>query len=298
MALMQAKSTFNEGTNWTSERARMALPILLRMAKSARTLTYKEIDRLIANENGLSTTSVLAIYGRVFENVGYWLNQLSSEWGTEIPPLTIVVYNQDSGLPGPGVDQFLQRYVARDSAGQVTPDNRRAMVDRAIYAVHNYPDWDKVAAYFEVDLPDEGVESDPIPLEKPPARLGLESAAHLTLKNHIAAHPELFADIGIFSPGQIEYRLDSGDEIDVFFVNGEQALAVEIKTASAPLGELTRGLYQCVKYRAVLRAMYHVKGELVNARAVLVTPQALPPQHREAAGRLSIPWRRVEMPGE
>lgn len=298
MELMQAKQSFNEGTGWTAERARMALPILLMTAKSAQTLTYAELDQLIARENGVSTTPVVAGYGKVLEIVGRSLNALSVEWGTELPPLTILVVNKDTGEPGAGVGYFLQRYISTSSSKTVTANNRRAMILRATEAVHNDPRWDEVAAYFEIELPDMRRESVPIPLEKPPARLGPESAAHLALKNHVAAHPELFADIGLFSPGQIEYRLDSGDEVDVFFANGEQALAVEIKTAVAPLGELTRGLYQCVKYRAVLRAMVHVKGELVNARAILVTPQALPPQHREAAGRLAVPWRRVEMPGQ
>lgn len=193
---------------------------------------------------------------------------------------------------------LMQAKISFNEGTNWTADNRRAMIRRATEAVHNDPRWDEVADYFEIELPDRRRESEPIPLEKPPAVFGPESAEHIALKEYIAARPELFAGIGIFAPGQIEYRLDSGDEVDVFFVNGEQALAVEIKTATAPLGELTRGLYQCVKYRAVLRAMYHVRGDLVNVQAILVTPQVLPPQHREAAVRLSIPWRRVEMPGE
>ena len=294
---MQAKQLLQEGSTWTDDRARLALPILLVTAKAARVLTYQELDRQIARAYGVAVTPVVAGYGKVLEIVGGSLNLLSAEWGTEIPPLTIVVLNKDSGEPGSGVDNFLRRYVARSSAEQVTPNNRREMIKRATDAVHNDTRWDEVAAYFGSALPMMGDESQPIPLVKPPTRLGPESAAHLALKNHIAGHPELFADLGTFEKSQMEYRLDSGDEVDVFFYNDEQALAVEIKTGAAPAGELTRGLYQCVKYRAVLRAMYHVAGKLVNVQSVLVTPQSLSPMHRAAADRLGVPWQRVEMPG-
>jgi len=294
---MQAKQMLLEGTKWTAERARLAMPILLLMAKSSRKLTYKDLDLKIAREYGRSATPNVAIYGRVLEIVGSSLNQLSAEWGTEIPPLIILVVNKNSGEPSPGVNQFLQRYVSKSGAEKVSIHNRRVMIERATNAVHNYRRWGEVAAYFEVSLPDLGVESDPISLESPPTRLGLESADHLALKNHIAERPELFADIGQFPKGQKEYRLDSGDEVDVFFKNSEQVLAVEIKTGNAPLGELTRGLYQCIKYRAVLRAMYDIKGELLNVQAILVTPRQLPEQHQQAANRLSVPWRRVEMGG-
>ena len=46
----------------------------------------------------------------------------------------------------------------------------------------------------------------------------------------------------------------SGDSLDVLFFDSNRRIAVEVKGASAPVGEVIRGLFQCVKYEAVLDA--------------------------------------------
>ncbi len=56
------------------------------------------------------------------------------------------------------------------------------------------------------------------------------------------------------SPGEVEVSLHSGDSLDVLFFDSNRRIAVEVKGASAPVGEVIRGLFQCVKYEAVLDA--------------------------------------------
>ncbi len=174
------------------------------------------------------------------------------------------------------------------------------MIERATNAVHNFSRWDDVAEYLGVNISGELLETEPIQLAKPKPIMGGEgeSKAHLTLKNHVAEHPELFSSFGSFTNGAIEFRLDSGDEVDVLFRNDEQTLAVEIKTDVASQGELTRGIFQCVKYRAVLRAMYDIEGKLINVQAVLVTPQQLSVAHKNAARRLNVNSLKVNKVAE
>lgn len=293
---MTAKETFDSGSSWTEERARLALPILLSLAKSAHKITYRNLDKEIAVQTGQSPIRVLVIYGKVLEIVGQALNQLSEEWQDEIPPLTILAVSEGKGEPSSGVDGFLQRYVTKSTSENLTSNNRSAMIERATNAAHNYSRWDDVAEYFGVSISGELLpETEPIKLPKPTPILGGggESKAHLSLKNHVAEHPELFSSYGEFKNGTIEFRLDSGDEVDVLFQNDEQTLAVEIKTDSASQGELTRGIFQCVKYRAVLRAMYDIEGKLINVQTVLVTPQQLSDSHKNAARRLNVNWLKV-----
>lgn len=290
---MNAKQIMEEGTSWTAVQARYALPILLLLAKTGQKLTYEDLDREIAQQNRRPVTPVLAVYGRVLEIIGRSLNQLSLEWQEEIPPLTILIFNKNSGNPSAGVNDFLKRYLSKSGGERLTNNNRRAMIERATNAVHNYGRWDEVVSYFGITLPGTLSESDPIDLPSPPAMLGGESDAHLALKEYVAAHPELFAKYGQFSVGQLEYRLLSGDQVDVLFQNEEMSLAVEVKTADAPPGELTRGLFQCVKYRAVLRAMSAVAGDLQNVQALMVTPQQPMPHHAAAARRLHVLWQTV-----
>lgn len=287
---MTAKDYLAGGTSWTDNRARAAFPILLMYAKTARKTTYKELDMEIAKQNNEKATPIVAIYGKVLEKVGQSIIQLSQEWHEDIPPLTILVVNTNSEKPGPGVDDFLQRYVAISMHEQLTKHNRTAMIERATNAVHNYSRWDEVAAYFKLNISGEPPETEPIPLPPPKPIYGGESKEHIALKNEVASHPEWFKRYGDFGPGDTEFQLDSGDEVDVLFRNAEQALVVEVKTDTATPGEITRGIYQCVKYRAVLRAMFDIRAELVHVQTVLVTPQALPIPQQNAARRLKIKW--------
>lgn len=299
---MTAKETFDNGVSWTEERARLALPILLSLAKSAHKITYRNLDKEIAVQTGQPPIRVLVIYGKVLEIVGQALNQLSEEWQDEIPPLTILAVSEGkNGEPSSGVDGFLQRYATKSTSENLTSNNRSAMIERATNAAHNYSRWDDVAEYFGVSISGELLpETEPIQLAKPTPILGGggESTAHLALKNHVAEHPGLFSSYGEFKNGTIEFRLDSGDEVDVLFQNDEQTLAVEVKTDTASQGELTRGIFQCVKYRAVLRAMYDIEGKLINVQTVLITPQQLSDSHKNAARRLNVNWLKVNKVAE
>jgi len=104
---MTAKETFDNGTSWTEEKARLALPILLSLAKSAHKITYRNLDKEIAVQTGQPPIRVLVIYGKILEVVGQALNQLSEEWQEEIPPLTILAVSEGKGEPSSGVDGFL-----------------------------------------------------------------------------------------------------------------------------------------------------------------------------------------------
>lgn len=54
--------------------------------------------------------------------------------------------------------------------------------------------------------------------------------------------------------GVIEKLLRSLDEIDVWFVSSGEQLAVEVKSRRSTDPDLERGIFQCVKYRALLQA--------------------------------------------
>jgi hypothetical protein len=286
-----AKQKMDEGRKWKDRNARLALRILLSLAKSGQKRTYQGLDQEIHELYNEPITSGLRPYRFVLRKIGESLNQLSDRWHEEIPPLTALIINKGTGEPSRGVDDFLERYVSRRLGTDLTAHNRSVMIERATQAVYSYARWDDVAAYFEVDPPK--LLADPIELPTPPKRLGGETEEHLKLKEHVAAHPELFAEFGDFGTGESEFILRSEDKVDVLFQSDELLLAVEIKAANVQDGELTRGIFQCVKYRAILRAMHHIDGELKHVQAVMVTPKLLPWKHRQAINRLGLHWRKV-----
>ena len=163
----------------------------------------------------------------------------------------------------------------------------------AFKSVFSYPKWDKVASHFGVEIDEvdstEGIEP-PILLPNPKSfRGGGEGPDHKALKEWVRVHPELFKEnYGFFANGEKEERIQSGDRLDVFFRNLKTQLAVEVKDGGCPDSELYRGIFQCVKYRAVLRATQFATGEIENAQAVLVTQRVLPMEVSRLAERLNV----------
>ena len=86
---------------------------------------------------------------------------------------------------------------------------------------------------------------------------GPESETHKCLKRKIAGDPAMVG-VKTAENGEEEYLLWSGDKVDVYFAKA--AVAVEVKTADAGFSEIHRGIFQCIKYRAVLQAQHQVYG--------------------------------------
>ena len=55
-------------------------------------------------------------------------------------------------------------------------------------------------------------------------------------------------------PASVEYPFVTGDAVDVLFTQGTRMWGVEVKSAVSEAGDILRGLFQCVKYRALLQA--------------------------------------------
>ena len=87
------------------------------------------------------------------------------------------------------------------------------------------------------------------------------------MKLYVARNP---ARIGLYAHGepQIEFRFVSGDVCDIVFDLDTLGMAVvEIKNGER--GELVKGIYQAVKYRALMEAEKG-HGEPYSVKAILV----------------------------
>ena len=116
--------------------------------------------------------------------------------------------------------------------------------------------------------------------QRPRARGGTgEGYAHRTLKEHIRDNP---LSVGVRLRGanaEVEKKLPSGDTVDVFFENDTTWIGAEVKSDQSSEDDIRRGLYQCVKYRAVMEAECSVRGIKRNIRVLLALggpfPQSL-----------------------
>jgi hypothetical protein len=72
------------------------------------------------------------------------------------------------------------------------------------------------------------------------------------------------------SHGEEEHLLPSGDSLDVFFEHRKEHFGVEVKSHISDTADIARGLYQCVKYQAVLEARQAASGHAKNVHTFLV----------------------------
>ncbi len=120
-----------------------------------------------------------------------------------------------------------------------------------------------------------------------------ESKEHEKLKTFIANCPKHFPKSildklnlepsSLPQTGAIEHPLKSGDRIDVLFEKPSLTLAVEVKSIHSLEDDITRGLYQCIKYRALLEAQQKVEGKstkIIDAVLILEGRLTLEKQKR------------------
>ena len=254
------------GDKLYQRRAQMALPILVRQAKASQTITYGELAQELEMPNPRTLNHVL-------DEIGKWVLELGQRWNEKVPAIQAIVVNKDTGLPGEGFGEF-----APDPKGfkRATMRERKQIVDVMLLGVYQYKKWDEV-------LKACGLEPTSAPLKTFPmvdpqyAQGGRgEGEAHRTLKEAVAAHPEWLRLPRAFGPGQTEVVLRSGDRVDVVFTNASQRIAVEVKAAGVLEQELIRGIFQCVKYAAVLEAEASANQVQIDCRAILVLGGVLP----------------------
>ena len=121
-------------------------------------------------------------------------------------------------------------------------------------------------------------------------RGGGEGKNHKSLREWVMKNPHwIMRPIDVIS--KTDVPLPSGDRIDVEYrtPDGGQILAIEVKSRDSDKDDLRRGIYQCVKYRAVLRAQNCVKKVRdCSVRSLLVTERKLPEDLRKIAKSFNI----------
>lgn len=258
-------------------RARSVLPILVRQAMASQKISYGNLGK------------ELDLHPRVLRYplgcIGDTLLELSERWQEEIPPIQGLVVNQETGMPGDSVN-FLY-------GQKMDPRQKEAIVEAVLGKVFSYPKWLDVLGELGLS-PIEPLNTE---LEQPTDHHGgtAESEAHKQLKDYVAQHPESIKLGKSLAPGQKEFPLPSGDRIDVLFQNTKRRIAVEVKSHISDKADLMRGLFQCVKYRAILRACRSLEGETYEVDALLAIEGILPKELISVRNTLGIRVENVQV---
>ncbi|WP_333710826.1 hypothetical protein [Malikia spinosa] len=264
------------GNKLYQERARTALPLLVRQAAAAKPIFYSALAEELGMPNPRNLNYVLGSIGQAM--VG-----LSKKWKTKVPPIQCLVVNKATGLPGEGIGWFL---IAKEDFGKLPLRRRREIVQAELQHIYAYPHWDEVLQELEINAVDTDFSSE---VDKAARAIdGGESASHKRLKEYVANNPHVIGLPKSTPMGTTEYGLPSGDSLDVSFKQKKSWVAAEVKSKVSDQADIVRGIFQCVKYQAVLDAVLLSESKPQNANTVLVLESELPEHLRPLCNLLGV----------
>ncbi|MDA7982690.1 MAG: hypothetical protein MPJ79_00960 [Alphaproteobacteria bacterium] len=282
--------------------ARLAFPLLVAQARKQEPMAYIHLSEKLNEhpEKPAPQAPPARALGDILGIIGDTIIATEKEWGADkIPPITALVGKKGKKgetIPSRGCSGFVAHFLGRpgvkseDLATEEWEDLRKK--------IYNFPDWGKLLAHHGL-VDNGGSESHEGEAEsseeKTDRRWGgeKESPEHKRLAEYVAMNPGIVGLPEGVAPGDYgenEKILRSNDKPDVFFQSGALSFAVEVKSRRSDgyESDLRRGIYQCVKYRAVLRAQQKADGKDENAEAVLVTEGEFPANLRRTADILGV----------
>lgn len=211
------------------------LPYLVQAAKTLKTPTYREL------------ADKIGVHHRVMNRIlAYIRDDICIQRG--LPLITCIVVSQATGLPG---DEWLPQ-----GTSHLTSEEYRQEFERFRDQVFAYKGWDSLLKELDMTPLEPTVES----LDERGRtyseyieRTGSgEGEDHRKLKEFVAAHPEAIG-LAAESAAQMEYLFIAGDRADIIFGTGLDTWAV-VEIKNGEIGELVKGVYQAIKYLALLQA--------------------------------------------
>ena len=113
-----------DGEKLYQERARVALPLLVRQAEAGVPIVYSDFATELKMSNPRNLNYVLG-------SIGVSLQRLSEKWGETIPPIQCLVVNKNTRLPGKGISWFLLK---NDEFSALSLRQKREIVQAALSA--------------------------------------------------------------------------------------------------------------------------------------------------------------------
>ena len=251
------------------------IPVLVRWAQGAWDKPHYYSDLTAAV--GHKTNQI----GNVMGTIQDIIDDLQKQSGKKIPTLNCLVFSKSSDLPSDGFDYVIKNY------SKLSPNSKKGEVRKLNLQAHLY-DWNWVLNSLGLQ-PAKIFSSDDLSKMKSTAHdVGGEGKEHKSIKEYICSHPE---SIGIKKvvAAKTEHDLLSGDRLDVYFeCRGNKHIAIEVKPSSSPEYDITRGIFQCVKYQAVMDAARVADYGNYNNEVILVIAGVMSDKNKQLANYLAI----------
>ena len=216
---------------------------------------------------------------------------------SNVPMLNVLAVRQKTRLPGEGARPYLSQHFPNESwlAEENAYENRSCwerVVNKATKEVYAYRHWESL---YE-DIYGKAYKPDPFyakSTEKDGLRRGRggEGENHKALRLWVKNNPERIDRRFQGVRAETEKDLLSGDRVDVVLYDERKTIAIEVKSRDSNWADLQRGIYQCVKYRAVLLA----QDDRLPVDSWLVTETALDGDLKALARKLGIKHKIVSL---
>lgn len=244
---------------------------LVAAALDGDTLRYGQIRDRMEMELGFHPIGRSTRIGTV---VGELMHRIDAA-EPRAPLINVLVVGQNDGLPGSGAGGFMAEHFDVQELGEEDAKERHADLWReysikAADEVHaaDAAYWRKIhrkvfgKSLSADDIEQErkrrkqGSEEDGLPSGgRQYGGKGGESEEHKALRLWTMNHPDKVDPRFAGAQAETEFDLLSGDRVDVMLRHRAKWIAIEVKSRRSNEADYQRGVYQCVKYRAVLQAM-------------------------------------------
>jgi hypothetical protein len=298
---------FLKGKEWSHRYARISLPVLVARAEKYRGWPDGEIPDYTYGDLAAEVAS--REYAQPIQHalgsIGYALKALQqrADWKFgEIPPLQLIAWSSGKGSPGDDAFSFVG--INKKDARAMSPEVRRHTAGSIRRRILEYEHWRDVLGKLglkplTLDLPEIGK----VTAELEAGRGGPETEEHKRLKHYVGRNYHLIGIKGRFAASFEEMFL-SGDKADVMLDDAgkRQRICIEVKSRVSKSADVMRGIFQCVKYRAILAAQesYELKRnpmhQLRKLQTFLVTESELPGDLKELSNLLDVMVFTVRVP--
>lgn len=257
------------------EWALRMIPVLIRWAQGAWDKPHYYSD--LSASVGHKTNQI----GNVMGTIDDIIKELEMSSGKIIPTLNCLVQNRKTGLPSDGFDYVVKNY------SKLSDESKRGEVRKMNEDAHKY-DWNWVLDSLGLK-PAQIYESEKLKkIKTSKFGAGGEGKEHKAIKEYIASHPESLG-INKVVCAKTEYDLLSGDRLDVYFeCKRNRHIAIEVKPSTSPDEDILRGIFQCIKYQAVMDATRIFDNLNYDNEVYLVVAGKLSSENRQIAIDLNV----------
>ncbi|WP_449028716.1 hypothetical protein [Prevotella jejuni] len=266
-------------TNRSRELVSQIIPILISWAKLR--LTNKTYGDLLST---LGYTSYSGI-GRQLGNVETVLRKLRESTGAvDIPTLNALVKKPKLDRPADGFDFVYPNYK------KLSVPEKKIFIAGMNEKACAYTKWDWVLKELGLKEAIPLSEYQLNTIKNVQFNYGGEGVEHKNLREYILEHPESINSNNIVFK-ETEYILPSGDRLDVYFeFEDRKHVAIEVKPSTSPESDIIRGIFQCVKYQAVMEALKRIECQDYGIEVILLVAKKLSFQERTLAEELGISY--------